>query len=140
MHECNIQRVGGCQCDQIRYRITADPQEVYVCHCTNCRVQSASAFGISVIVSANSFALTKGEPRFYQWRNDSGNTTLGAFCPHCGTRLWHQDSNRPEFLSIKGGSLDTPPDLSGVTHIWTASKLPGVVIPEGAHCFSGEPD
>ena len=35
---------GGCQCKGVRYQITAEPLTVYVCHCTECQCQSASAF------------------------------------------------------------------------------------------------
>jgi hypothetical protein len=31
-------------------------------------------------------------------------------------------------------------DLRAAVHIWTARKLPGVVIPETAAQFPGEPD
>ena len=57
------------------------------------------------------------------------------FCPDCGTRLWHIGSRDRNTLSIKGGSLDAPPDLTSLYHIWVSQKLPGVVLPEGALCF-----
>jgi len=41
---------GGCQCGAIRYELSGEGLELYVCHCKECRKQSASAFGISVIV------------------------------------------------------------------------------------------
>ena len=43
-------------------------------------------------------------------------------------------------VSIKGGSLDRPVDLTRATHIWVSRKLPGVVIPEGAPQFAEEPE
>lgn len=133
-------RTGGCQCGNIRYQCAAEPSDLYVCHCTNCRAQSASAFGISFIVPATSFRLTRGEPEFWEWHADNGNRQKGAFCPSCGSRLWHQDSVTGDPLSIKGGSLDEPVDLSGAAHIWVASKLPGVAIPENATQYMQEPD
>ena len=57
---------GGCQCGAVRYTIAAEPLSTYVCHCRECRRQSASAFGISVIVPEAAFALTQGEVR--AWR------------------------------------------------------------------------
>ena len=54
------------------------------------------------------------------------------FCPDCGTRVWH-DREGVDWptVSIEGGSLDQPLDLSAAVHVWTSRKLPGVVIPEG---------
>ena len=119
--------------------MTGAPHRLYVCHCTECRAQSAAAFGISLIVGVGDFALTSGVPRVWQRPTASGGRVACSFCPECGTRLFHQGSAEPGVLSIKGGSLDHGPDLSRAYHIWTASKLPGVVIPPGATCHPGEP-
>lgn len=137
-------RTGGCQCGGVRYELSgapeAVPEAVYVCHCTECRKQSASAFGISVIVRDGSFRATAGAPRVWTRRTDTGNRLDCWFCPDCGVRVWHISSGFPGIRSIKGGTLDDPPNLDSAVHIWTASKLPGVAIPEGAAAFPGEPD
>ena len=63
----------------------------------------------------------------------------GAVCVECGSRIRHSNP-RETTVSIKGGSLDEPVDLTSAVHIWTTRKLPGVVIPNGATEFPGEPD
>ena len=130
---------GGCQCGGVRYALAEAPEAVYVCHCTECRKQSASAFGISLIVRDEGFRLTAGAPRLWTRPTDSGNRLDCWFCADCGGRIWHASSGFPRILSVKGGTLDDPPDLSRAAHIWTASKLPGVLVPEGAPSFPGEP-
>lgn len=131
---------GGCQCGAVRYEVSAPPLAVYVCHCRECQRQSASAFGISVIVPAAALCVTGGSPRIWSRAADSGRTLDCAFCPACGTRLWHQGREASETVSVKGGSLDEPVDLREAVHIWTLRALQGVVIPESAACFPGEPD
>jgi SAM-dependent methyltransferase len=69
----------------------------------------------------------------------SGKRLKCAFCPDCGGRLWHEPESGAEWLTLKGGSLDTPPDLSHAIHIWTSRKLPGVIIPPGALQYPEEP-
>ena len=133
-----MRRTGGCQCGAVRYEIAAVPLETYVCHCRECRRQSASAFGISVMVPAAAFRVTQGAAREWTRPADSGNVVVCHFCPNCGSRLWH-DAPGQATISVKGGSLDEPVDLSGATHIWTVRKLEGVVIPEGAKQYPGEP-
>jgi hypothetical protein len=130
---------GGCQCGACRYEVIGAPLRLYVCHCTECRRQSASAFGISLIVATQDARLTSGSPSVWQRPTASGARLACKFCPNCGTRLFHQGSDSLDTLSIKGGTLDDGPDLSQVVHIWTASKLPGVVIPPGALCYRQEP-
>ena len=131
---------GGCQCGAIRYELSHGPLHLYVCHCTECRKQSASAFGISFIVPQNALRLTQGEPRLWSRPTDTGNTLDCAFCGECGSRLWHKRRSATDTLSIKGGSLDSPPDLRQATHIWTTRMLPGIVLPQGVAQFPGEPD
>jgi hypothetical protein len=131
--------VGGCQCGRVRYALTRAPRETYVCHCRSCQQQSASAFGISVIVAQDALELTAGEPRFWSRPTDTGRTLDCAFCPDCGTRLWHRTRGSADVVSVKGGSLDDPVDLRGVPHIWTARKLPGVIVPDDSEQYPGEP-
>lgn len=130
---------GGCQCGAVRYEITAPPTEVYICHCTECRRQSSSAFGISVIVASASLKLIEGTPKRWSRPTDQGGRLDCFFCPDCGSRLWHQGSGE-DVLSVKGGSLDEPVDLSEAAHIWTRSKLPGIVIPDHVRQCPEEPD
>jgi hypothetical protein len=131
---------GGCQCGQVRYRSTGEPLGLYVCHCRECRRQSASAFGLSLQVPAGGFSVTSGAPRVWTRPTGSGRRLDCHFCPTCGSRLWHQTVGDAATLTIKAGSLDEPVDLSVATHIWVRSRMPGVEIPAGARCFSQEPD
>jgi len=133
-------RTGGCQCGALRYEVPREPLQLYVCHCTECRKQSASAFGISFIVPRLALRVTQGAPRFWSRPTDSGNTLDCAFCGDCGSRVWHQRRGATATVSVKGGSLDQPVDLGDAAHIWTSRMLPGVVLPEGAVQFSEEPD
>ncbi|MEQ8294552.1 MAG: GFA family protein [Roseovarius sp.] len=131
---------GGCQCGAIRYEVRSAPVGLYVCHCTECRKQSASAFGISVIVPAEALTVTRGSPSTWSRATDRGTGLDCFFCPDCGSRLWHAPDPAKGTVSVKGGSLDTPVDLGDAVHIWTASRLPGVAIPPGARSFPGEPE
>ncbi len=130
---------GGCQCGAVRYELTAEPLHVSVCHCRECQKQSASAFGVSVVVPRKALRLTHGAPATWSRPTDSGRTLDCLFCPACGTRVWHA-GELSDTVSVKGGSLDNPPDLTTATHIWTSRKLPGVVIPERAARFAEEPE
>ena len=120
---------GGCQCGAVRYALVAPPKRIYVCHCTECRRQSSSAFGISVIADAGSFHLVEGAATCWPRPTSGGGWLDCYFCAACGSRLWHQGRGEA-VISIKGGSLDDPIDIGDVPHIWTRSKLPGVIIPD----------
>ena len=132
-------QTGRCQCGAVRYTVDAEPVGLFACHCYECRKQSASAFGISVIVPRASFRIAQGTPKSWTRPADSGNRVRCWFCPDCGSRLFHDSDPPGDTVSVKGGSLDQPPDFTKLVHIWTARKLPGFVIPPGAEQYPGEP-
>ena len=130
---------GGCQCGAVRYEITGTPLTTYVCHCRECRKQSASAFGISLTVRSGDFHVTRGETRHWTRGTDTGRRLRCVFCPQCGSRLWHEGEPKGATISVKGGSIDGGVDLGVAHHIWVSRKLAGVVIPEGRPQFQEEP-
>jgi hypothetical protein len=133
-------RTGGCQCGSVRYEVAGPRREIYVCHCRECQRQSASAFGISVMVGSNDVRLTRGELQRWSRPTDSGKTLTCFFCANCGSRVWHGDKETADEISIKGGTFDEPVDLTSAIHIWTSRKLPGVIIPPDARSFPEEPE
>jgi hypothetical protein len=133
-------RTGGCQCGTVRYEVAEPPHAIFVCHCTECRKQSASAFGISVFFRSSVFRLLQGMPKKWSRRTGSGHLLDSYFCPECGSRVWDGDKDREEFVCIKGGSLDEALDLGSAVHIWTKRALPGVAIPAHALSYPEEPE
>lgn len=131
---------GGCQCGAVRYESSGEPQALYVCHCAECRKQSASAFGMSLLVPRSGFRVAKGEPKYWTRLANSGRRVDCAFCPDCGSRLWHEREGIADTITLKAGSLDDPVDMAEAIHIWVSRKLPGVVIPDSAVQYPEEPD
>lgn len=130
---------GGCQCGDIRFDITGEPLSIYICHCRECQKQSSSAFGISMLIKNSQLSLLEGSPKFWTRITESNHSLDCFFCPTCGSRVWHGNPENVQIISIKGGALDDMPDLENVSHYWTSSKVPGVVIPAHILCYSGNP-
>ncbi len=133
-------RTGGCQCGGVRYESAGEAFALYVCHCRECQKQSTSAFGMSLAVPRAGLRVTRGVVKFWSRPADSGRRIRCAFCPNCGSRLWHEPESEQEMVSIKAGSLDEPLDASAAIHVWTSRKLPGVIVPKGAKQFPMEPE
>jgi hypothetical protein len=126
---------GGCQCGKVRYRVEGRRLGVVACHCTECQRQSGSAFGLSLVVPLGAFQLRSGELKTFEAICDSGRKKTCAFCPECGTRIYHQTSNG---MSVKAGTLDDTSWLKPDRHYWTKRKQPWVVIPDGVPQFSDD--
>ena len=134
---------GGCQCGAVRYRLTGAARMLYVCHCTDCQKQSSSAFGMSLIIARAAVEFTRGAERLRTWdtRGDDGEVKRCAFCPQCGTRIYHASADEGEPLSIKAGTLDDTRGLRPVAQIWLASAQSWFEVDrERFRCFEGEPD
>ncbi len=130
---------GGCQCGGIRYEVTGAPRQVVVCHCTDCQRQSGSAFGMTLVVKEENFRLTQGDLKTFASNSDAGRPKLGAFCPQCGTRIYHKPAWRKGTVSVKPGTLDDTSMLKPGIHIWTGSKQPWITIPEDVEAHEKHP-
>jgi hypothetical protein len=127
-----------CQCGTISLTASLpEPLSKYVCHCTECQKQSASAFGISAIFpSEGMWPFPEHLQRHIgMWarKSDSGNTVECYFCKECGVRILHRvifkDGTPRPSLAVKGGCVEGL-NLEGARHIYTRSAL--VPVPEGS--------
>jgi hypothetical protein len=130
---------GGCQCGNIRYEVVGAPKQLLACHCTDCQRQSGSAFGMTLVVNEADFRLTQGEPKTFASTSAAGRAKLGAFCPDCGTRIYHKPEWRKGTVSVKPGTLDDTRWLRPNMHIWTNSKQTWVIIPEDVKAYETQP-
>ena len=125
----------ACQCGAVSFKAPLPkPGQVFVCHCTECRKQSASAFGTSAFIPADSvFPLPPElEAKLNRWDRacDSGNTMECYFCKTCGVRVIHRpilpDGTPKPNVSIKGGVME---DLSWEGAKWIYTRSAVVPIP-----------
>ena len=56
---------GGCYCGEIRYESTGDLQGALQCHCRECQYITGGNPNVIVIVPADGFRFTKGEPKSF---------------------------------------------------------------------------
>jgi hypothetical protein len=134
----NDVREGGCQCGSIRYRVRGDPVMVGVCHCKECQKQSGSAFGMSFIVRREAFEVLSGSPKTYTRNSESGRPVVCAFCPECGTRIYHETRWLDGVVNIKPGTLDDTTSLKPSGQVWTSRKQAWLELP-GLQSFETQP-
>jgi hypothetical protein len=129
---------GHCQCGQVSYKITAMPLTLYACHCSECQRQSSSAYGMSMPVPRSGYEVS-GELRYWDRVSDSGTTVQCAFCPSCGTRMFHLPSRNKDIINVKPGTLDDTSWVEPVGHLWISSAQGGTRIPEHRLQYSHQP-
>ncbi|EGR48219.1 uncharacterized protein TRIREDRAFT_62475 [Trichoderma reesei QM6a] len=121
-----------CQCGSVSFKTPLpEPLALYICHCSECRRQTGSAFGASAIFPH--FKLPETDfLNCYARPTASGETLYCYFCRNCGTRLIHMTPSK-NVLSVKGGCIEGL-DWTKAIHIWTKSAM--VPIPEGSEAHS----
>jgi hypothetical protein len=130
---------GGCLCGAIRYRLTAEPVTLYVCHCTDCQRQNGASFNLSMPVPRAALELVQGSPTHYSVELPGGRRWNGCFCGACGTRVWGEPQRFPQLANLRPGTLDDTSWLRPVGHIWTRSAQPWVRIPGDTLNYDEQP-
>lgn len=130
---------GGCQCGALRYEFTGKPRQLIVCHCHDCQKRSGSAFGMSLFLDADALRISEGEIRTYQRTAESGRQVTVGICENCGTQIYGRPEWRPDTIVLKAGTLDDTSWLVPDLHIWTASKQPWVIVPDGVEAHERQP-
>jgi len=123
---------GGCTCTAIRYRITRSPLVVHCCHCRWCQRETGSAFALNALLEADCVELLAGQVQIVNTPSDSGKGQLISRCPTCRVALWSNYAGLGDAMRfVRVGTLDEPDRLPPDIHIFTSSKQPWVVLPEG---------
>ncbi len=97
-----------CACGQAAITVNAMPTMHGVCHCTNCKRRTGSAFGISAYFDRTAVTAQTGKTSIYAFRHaaqnhDQLNTQERHFCPDCGTTLFWYLTALPEKIGIAWG-------------------------------------
>jgi hypothetical protein len=123
---------GGCDCRHVRYRMTTAPLFVHCCHCRWCQRESGASFALNAMIEADRVALLGAEPEIVDTPSASGAGQKIARCPRCRIAVWSNYAGAgPVVKFVRVGTLDEPDRLPPDIHIFTESKQPWVVIPQG---------
>lgn len=73
-----VKRLGGCLCGKVTYSVEGMPIRVGICHCTDCRQESGSAFTYFGIWPASAFETSSDETHQYAGPNTADPVGLGC--------------------------------------------------------------
>ncbi len=126
----------GCSCGAVRYRLASAPMFVHCCHCTSCQIETGSAFVLNAIIEGDRIEPLGDAPQAVMTPAASGKGQEIMRCPYCRVAVWsYYGSARRRIAFVRVGTLDTPGAVSPDVHIFTRSKLPWVILPEGTPAF-----
>ena len=123
---------GGCTCRAVRYRMLTPPMFVHCCHCRWCQRETGASFALNAMIEAERVELLSGAPQVVATPSASGKGQSIWRCPTCWVALWSNYAGAgPAIHFVRVGTLDRPDALPPDIHIFTASKQPWVLLPQG---------
>ncbi len=128
---------GGCTCRAVRYRLAEEPLFIHCCHCRWCQRETGASFALNALIEFDRMQLTSGTVDVISTPSNSGKGQRIARCPTCHIALWSNYGGGGERVRfVRVGTLDEPDRFAPDVHIFTESKQPWVVIPDGAAAFA----
>jgi hypothetical protein len=130
-------KIGGkCHCGFITYEAEVNPDEVFVCHCTDCQAISGTAFRWAVPVPEGAFKLRTGKPKTYVKTADSGATSHQLFCPECASPVYSTSIGvGPKVLNLRLGTARQRAELTPRAQYWCRSGQDWVTVREPSSRF-----
>ncbi|KAF2128861.1 DUF636 domain protein [Dothidotthia symphoricarpi CBS 119687] len=126
---------GGCCCGAVRIQSTGEIQAKAVCHCLDCRKTTGSTYSTNVIVAGSGFFVTKGTPKRFSKKADSGKTITSNFCGDCGSTLWRESETFGDTKITKVGVIDGTSaieDAKPAVELFVAERVSWVSAVAGA--------
>lgn len=115
---------GQCHCGHVRFEAEIDPEQVVICHCTDCQALSGTAFRVAALTRKGGFRLLAGQPKIYRKVAESGSIRLQSFCPECGSPISSTaEGDEPKAHSIRVGTLRQRAQLVPKLQLWCRSSL-----------------
>jgi hypothetical protein len=127
---------GKCACGHVTYQLMSDPLFVHCCHCSWCQRETGTAFALNAIIEADRVELLSGDVEVIDTPSNSGKGQRISRCPICRVAVWSNYGRAGDLARfIRVGTLLEPHRLPPDVHIFTSTKLPWVVLDDGAPVF-----
>jgi hypothetical protein len=116
---------GSCLCGEVRYTVADEFQYAMICHCSQCRRATGSAFKPFGGIERAKLEVTGGTIRIF-----GDVMTHDAHCKNCGSLLYSIVENGTR-AHVTYGTLIDPPSLAPQAHIFVGSKASWDTICDG---------
>ncbi len=114
---------GACHCGRVRYTAQVNPDNVVICHCTDCQTISGAPYRANVPALIGKFTLT-GEPKIYEKIGSSGARIATAFCGECGSALYSARAEGATYLNLRLGAVRQRAELAPKAQGFCGSAMP----------------
>jgi hypothetical protein len=118
------QLAGQCLCGAVRYTVADEFSYALICHCSQCRRATGSAFKPFAGIERHQLAVVFGEDSVMRFGDA---TTHDVHCRACGSLLYSV-VRESAYVHVTLGTLVDSPSIRPTAHIFVGSKAPWFTI------------
>ena len=111
--------VGSCLCGTVRFNVTGDFDQFFLCHCRHCQKDTGSAHAANLFSHAATLSWQLGSDAVRSFTLP-GTRHQKSFCTLCGSAL--PTAQTGGLVVVPAGCLDTAVTLVPTAHIFSSSK------------------
>src|SRR5690349_6852983 len=119
---------GGCLCGGVRFEVTEPLTDAQYCHCTRCQRRTGTAASANAGTVRGSVHITAGDDLVRVFTPPDGAPK--AFCSVCGSALWSQKRDDPDWKGVRLGAFDGDPGVRPSLRQFVDSAAPWEPIPD----------
>lgn len=120
-------RKASCCCGACSVEVQGEPDINAICHCSNCKRRTGSAFGWSAYFGDDRMPDRRGDFRVYAITGD--NPQQRWFCAVCGSTVLWKAAAWPHHTGIAGGCFVDPPLPEPTVTVSNAGRCPWLGLP-----------
>ena len=111
---------GSCLCGKVKFTLSGKINDIVYCHCSQCRKAQGSAFATNANVDKKSFHFIQGEDNLTAYAYSAEQKKY--FCKSCGSPVMSKNTNHPETIRIRLGTIESEITERPQAHIFVDSK------------------
>lgn len=111
---------GSCLCGEVKFEVSGNFENFFLCHCEHCRKDTGSAHGSNLLSTSAQLKWILGEGNVTTYCLPSTRHTK-SFCKTCGSALPNIQM-AGKLLVVPAGSIDTLIENRPDAHIFVASR------------------
>ncbi|KAL7276423.1 hypothetical protein RUND412_000595 [Rhizina undulata] len=118
---------GKCHCGQLQWTVTFKESKLpghILCHCDTCKILGGGAFSCNQIVHKSAISITKGEPKVYTYKGDSGKSVNCYFCGNCTTHAYHHQELMGDDIVVRTAPTAEGKNLEVAMEIYGKARYP----------------
>jgi len=129
---------GGCLCGSVRFEISGGIRDIVYCHCSQCRKAQGTAFATNGVVNRDGFNIIKGDALLTAYETSPGKQKY--FCSRCGSPVYSDNTELPEVVRIRLGTIESDVSERPSCHIFVGSRASWDVICDDLPQFETLPE